>query len=85
MSTCHKAGAVEQEAISISQLCTLLGIGRKTAYRLVEDGAVKGRRMEKGRWLISKRSALEWLEGKEGEDQRPSFLHRTQGTPRYTE
>lgn len=69
------AGTVAQEAISISELCTLLGIGRKTAYRLVEDGAVKGRRIEKGRWLISKKSALDWLEGKEGEDQRPGFLH----------
>ena len=85
MSMDQKAGPLEQEAISITQLCTLLGIGRRTAYRLVEDGAVKGRRIEKGRWLISKRSALDWLEGKEGEDRRPSFLHRTQGTPRYTE
>ena len=55
-----------QETLSVDEAAVLLGISRKTAYKLAKVGELPGVRMLGTRYKVSKKLLEDWLEGKQG-------------------
>tara|TARA_R110000765_G_scaffold153876_1_gene256821 strand:- start:693 stop:899 length:207 start_codon:yes stop_codon:yes gene_type:complete len=54
-----------QETLSVDEAAVLLGISRKTAYKLAKVGELPGVRMLGTRYKVSKKLLEDWLEGKQ--------------------
>ena len=54
-----------QETLSVDEAAALLGISRKTAYRLASTGELPGVRMLGTRYKVSKKLLEDWLDGKQ--------------------
>lgn len=55
-----KALSEYSDVISINELMEILGIGRNTAYRLINEGAIKTLKIGK-RYIIPKQSVIVYL------------------------
>jgi len=54
-----------QETLSVEEASVLLGISRKTAYKLAKMGELPGARMLGTRYKVSKKLLEDWLDGKQ--------------------
>lgn len=61
------------EVVTIPELCQMLRIGRRTAYRMLSEQEIPARRLGR-RWIISREAVNDWL--KREEDTTPTFLSR---------
>jgi predicted DNA-binding transcriptional regulator AlpA len=65
MSTNQRAPPVEPLALSLAEFCSLVGISKRFYYQLKSENLTPTEVRLKGRVLISRQTAIEWLRERE--------------------
>lgn len=61
------------------RLASHTGLPSEVIQRALESGEMAGREFEQGSWRITKRAALDWIEGRERRGQIPGTPHEANG------
>ncbi len=56
------------DVLSVSEICDILRIGRNSAYKLLQTGAICSRKLNK-KYIIPKNSVIRYIEGADKNSQ----------------